>query len=55
MATEKTVQLSEEHAPHQASIDAIDSILQTLKDELVKLRRDHDSTRVSSLVHMLHS
>lgn len=43
MATEETVQLSEEHAPHQASVDAIDSVLETLKDELVKLRRDHDS------------
>ncbi|KAL1653743.1 hypothetical protein SLS61_003524 [Didymella pomorum] len=42
MATEETVQLSEEHVPHQASVDAIDSILETLKDELVKLRRDHD-------------
>ena len=52
MATEKTVQLSEEHAPHQASIDAIDSILQTLKDELVKLRRDHDSTAVPSVARM---
>ena len=44
MATEETVQLSEEHAPHQASIDAIESILGTLKEELVKLRHDHDST-----------
>ncbi|KAG9199193.1 hypothetical protein G6514_008940 [Epicoccum nigrum] len=42
MATEETVQLNEEHAPHQASIDAFDSILESLKDELVKLRRDHD-------------
>ncbi|KAF3006852.1 hypothetical protein E8E13_010786 [Curvularia kusanoi] len=42
MATEDTVQLSEEHAPHQASIDAFDSILESLKEELVKLRRDHD-------------
>jgi hypothetical protein len=46
MATEETVQLSEEHTPHQASVDAIDSILETLKDELVKLRRDHDSMAV---------
>jgi hypothetical protein len=44
MATEETVQLNEEHAPHQASIDAFDSILESLKEELVKLRRDHDST-----------
>jgi len=42
MATEETVQLNEEHAPHQASIDAFDSILESLKEELVKLRRDHD-------------
>jgi hypothetical protein len=43
MATEETVQLNPAHAPHQASIDAFDSILEALKDELVKLRRDHDS------------
>ncbi|KAF2628937.1 hypothetical protein BU25DRAFT_409433 [Macroventuria anomochaeta] len=42
MATEGTVQLSDAHAPHQASIDAIESILDTVKEELVKLRRDHD-------------
>ncbi|KAF1922561.1 uncharacterized protein M421DRAFT_426799 [Didymella exigua CBS 183.55] len=42
MATRETVQLGEEHAPHQASIDAIDSVLETVKGELVKLRRDHD-------------
>lgn len=44
MATEDTVQLSQAHAPHQASIDAVESVLQSVKDELVKLRRDHDST-----------
>ncbi|KAJ4984177.1 hypothetical protein SVAN01_10348 [Stagonosporopsis vannaccii] len=44
MATEDTVQLSEAHAPHQASIDAFESILETLKEELMKLRHDHDST-----------
>lgn len=44
MATKNTVQLSDEHAPHQASIDAFESILDTVKGELVKLRRDHDST-----------
>ncbi len=44
MATEDTVQLSDAHAPQQASIDALESILETVKDELVKLRRDHDST-----------
>jgi hypothetical protein len=43
MATEETVQLNEAHAPHQASIDAFNSILESLKQELVKLRHDHDS------------
>ena len=43
MATEETVQLGELHAPHQASIDAFNSILSTLKHELIKLRHDHDS------------
>lgn len=47
MATEETVQLSDAHAPHQASIDAFDSVLGTVKDELVKLRRDHDSMSCS--------
>ncbi|PSN61076.1 hypothetical protein BS50DRAFT_578871 [Corynespora cassiicola Philippines] len=42
MATEETVQLGEPHAPHQGSIDALDSILDLLKEELIKLRRDHD-------------
>ncbi|KAH7383382.1 hypothetical protein BKA66DRAFT_512212 [Pyrenochaeta sp. MPI-SDFR-AT-0127] len=42
MATEDTVQLSEAHAPHQGSIDAFNSILESVKEELVKLRRDHD-------------
>ncbi|KAF1964255.1 hypothetical protein BU23DRAFT_493291 [Bimuria novae-zelandiae CBS 107.79] len=42
MATEETVQLGELHAPQQASIDAFDSVLSSLKEELVKLRRDHD-------------
>ncbi|KAF2130401.1 hypothetical protein P153DRAFT_365996 [Dothidotthia symphoricarpi CBS 119687] len=42
MATEETVQLNEPHAPHQPSIDAIDSILESIKAELIKLRRDHD-------------
>jgi hypothetical protein len=44
MATEETVQLNEAHAPQQASIDAFNSILESVKEELVKLRRDHDST-----------
>lgn len=47
MATEETVQLGEPHAPHQGSIDALDSILDLLKEELVKLRRDHDSKPVT--------
>ncbi|KAF2247982.1 hypothetical protein BU26DRAFT_325209 [Trematosphaeria pertusa] len=42
MATEETVQLSEAHAPHQASIDAFDSVLSSVKHELVKLRHTHD-------------
>ncbi|KAF9700660.1 hypothetical protein EKO04_001533 [Ascochyta lentis] len=42
MATDETVQLGDAHAPHQASIDAFESILATVKEELVKLRRDHD-------------
>ncbi|KAH3984856.1 hypothetical protein HBH92_153980 [Parastagonospora nodorum] len=42
MATEETVQLNEADAPHQASIDAFSSILDSVKQELVKLRRDHD-------------
>ncbi|KAH8730822.1 hypothetical protein GQ44DRAFT_767995 [Phaeosphaeriaceae sp. PMI808] len=42
MATEETVQLGEAHAPHQASLDAFDSILESLKEELIKLRHDHD-------------
>jgi hypothetical protein len=45
MATEETVQLSAAHAPHEASVDAFESILGSLKEELVKLRRDHDSRR----------
>ena len=43
MATEDTVQLNEAHAPKEASIDAFGSILESVKSELVKLRRDHDS------------
>jgi len=50
MATEDTVQLSEAHAPHQASFDALESILGTLKEELVKLRRDHDSAMLPFLL-----
>jgi hypothetical protein len=43
MATEETVQLGEAHAPKQASLDAFDSILTSLKEELTKLRHNHDS------------
>jgi hypothetical protein len=43
MATEETVQLNKAHAPHQASLDAFGSILESVKEELIKLRRDHDS------------
>ncbi|OAK96416.1 hypothetical protein IQ06DRAFT_257259 [Phaeosphaeriaceae sp. SRC1lsM3a] len=42
MATEETVQLNEAHAPQQASVDAFASIIDSVKAELVKLRRDHD-------------
>jgi len=42
MATEETVKLSEEHAPLQASIDAFESVLESVKHELVKIRREHD-------------
>jgi len=42
MATEDTVSLSPSHAPHQASLDAFASILDSVKHELVKLRHDHD-------------
>jgi hypothetical protein len=50
MATSETVTLNEAHAPLQASIDAFNTILPSLKDELTKLRRDHDST---SPLHLL--
>ncbi|KAL1801514.1 hypothetical protein ACET3X_001856 [Alternaria dauci] len=42
MATEETVDLSPAHAPQPASIDAFASVLDTVKQELIKLRRDHD-------------
>ncbi|KAF1940595.1 hypothetical protein EJ02DRAFT_435472 [Clathrospora elynae] len=42
MATEETVQLSEAHTPQQASIEAFSLIIELVKKELVKLRRDHD-------------
>jgi hypothetical protein len=44
MATADSVQLNDAHAPHQPSIDAFNSVLESVKQELVKLRRDHDST-----------
>lgn len=44
MATAETVELSEAHAPKDASVTAFEDILPSLKHELVKLRRDHDST-----------
>ena len=43
MATEDTVDLSASHVPQQASLEAFTSILDTVKSELLKLRRDHDS------------
>ncbi|KAB2110945.1 hypothetical protein AG0111_0g1708 [Alternaria gaisen] len=42
MATEETVDLSPAHAPQPASVDAFKSVMDTVKQELVKLRRDHD-------------
>ena len=50
MATEETVQLGDAHGPHQASVDAVESILESLKEELVKLRRDHDSKSSPALL-----
>ena len=49
MATEDTVQLGEAHAPQQASIDAFNSILESVKQELLKLRHEHDSTLLHSM------
>jgi hypothetical protein len=46
MATSETVSLNDAHAPHQASIDAFTFILPSLKEELTKLRRDHDSKQL---------
>jgi len=43
MATAETVDLGPAHVPHQPSLDAFASILETVKEELIKLRRDHDS------------
>jgi len=43
MATEDQVELTEAHAPLQASIDAFGSVLDFLKHELLKIRHEHDS------------
>jgi hypothetical protein len=55
MATEDTVDLSAAHAPQPASLDAFASILDTVKEELVKLRRDHDSKTTFLPTLRLHS
>jgi hypothetical protein len=49
MATEETVDLSPAHAPQPASVDAFKSVLDTVKQELIKLRRDHDSKLLPAL------
>ncbi|EUC34207.1 hypothetical protein COCVIDRAFT_36903 [Bipolaris victoriae FI3] len=54
MATEDTVRLSEPHAPHQASIDAFSSILEDVKAELIKLRRDHDKHEPEYFTRVQH-
>jgi hypothetical protein len=43
MATEDQVELTEAHAPLQASIDAFSSVLESVKHELLKIRHEHDS------------
>lgn len=43
MATAEVIDLSEPHAPKDASIAAFEQVLPSLREELVKLRRDHDS------------
>jgi hypothetical protein len=43
MATEDQVELTDAHAPLQASIDAFGSVLEFLKHELLKIRHEHDS------------
>jgi hypothetical protein len=43
MATADQVKLSDLHAPKEGSIKAFEEILSSLKQELVKIRRDHDS------------
>ena len=53
MATESTVQLNEAHAPQQASIDAFNSILEAVKQELIKMRHEHDSALRPSLEERL--
>jgi hypothetical protein len=43
-------QLGEAHAPQQASIEAFNSILESVQKELLRLRNKHDSTLASQLV-----
>jgi hypothetical protein len=43
MSTGEVVDLTEEHAPKEAAIAAFEEVLPSLKQELVKIRRDHDS------------
>ena len=53
MATEETVQLNEAHSPQQASLEAFASVLDSVKEELVKMRRDHDSKSLHpTLMHV---
>ncbi|EMD93436.1 hypothetical protein COCC4DRAFT_31187 [Bipolaris maydis ATCC 48331] len=54
MATEDTVDLSDSHAPHQASLDAFSSILEDVKAELIKLRRDHDKHEAEYFARVRH-
>ncbi len=54
MATQDTVQLGETHAPQQASIDAFNAVLESLKHELKHLRHNHDSKSYLSLRHSTH-
>ncbi|CAA9956571.1 hypothetical protein PTMSG1_00179 [Pyrenophora teres f. maculata] len=54
MATAETVDLGPPHAPHQGSIDAFASILDSVKEELVKLRRDHDKHEPSYFAAVHH-
>ncbi|KAF1998250.1 hypothetical protein P154DRAFT_439617 [Amniculicola lignicola CBS 123094] len=42
MATAETIDLNEAHAPKEASLHAFESVLHSLKNELIKLRHNHD-------------